>query len=82
MDFRRERSDVDIRFIRTGGLIHDRFIVIDYGTEDETIYHSGASEKDAGKKLMMISKFEDEIVKTVMKNVMERLMGNEELKLK
>lgn len=31
---------------------------------------------------MMISKFEDEIVKTVMKNVMERLMGNEELKLK
>lgn len=30
---------------------HDRFIVLDYGTKDEKVFHCGASSKDAGKKV-------------------------------
>ena len=81
-DFRRERKDLVIRFIKTMGMIHDRFIIIDYGTKGETIYHSGASEKDAGKKLMVISKYNDGVVKTAIHGAVERLVGNEKLVLR
>ena len=33
---------------------HDRYIIIDYGEDDEKIYHCGASSKDAGKKITTI----------------------------
>ena len=36
---------------------HDRFIIIDYQTDTEKIYHCGASSKDAGKKVCCISLF-------------------------
>ena len=36
---------------------HDRFIIIDYNTNTEKIYHCGASSKDAGKKICCISLF-------------------------
>lgn len=81
-DFRKERSDLKIKFIKTGGLIHDRFIVIDYGAESEVVYHSGASEKDAGNKLMVISKYADGVVKGAIDGVVERIMKNERLRLK
>ena len=38
---------------------HDRFIVLDYNTPDEKVYHCGASSKDAGKKVCAINKFEN-----------------------
>lgn len=82
VDFRRERDDIEVKFIRTEGLVHDRFIVVDYGTKDEAVYHCGASEKDAGKRLMMISKLEGVIVKIAIREAVERLMGNEELELR
>lgn len=34
---------------------HDRFIVLDYGTNQEKVYHCGASSKDAGKKVCAIN---------------------------
>ena len=34
----------------TSGLFHDRYIVIDYGSEDEMVFHCGPSSKDAGNK--------------------------------
>ena len=34
---------------------HDRLIVLDYGEPTEQAYHSGASSKDAGKKLCAIN---------------------------
>ena len=80
-DFRKDRSDLKIRFIKTMGLMHDRFIIIDYDTENEVIYHSGASEKDAGKKLMIVSKYTDGLVNTVMHDVVDGLMMNDEFAL-
>lgn len=79
LDFIRECPEIKVEFIKTEGLIHDRFIIIDYGTKTETIYHCGASEKDAGGKIMAIAKFEDELVKMAMREVVERLRGNKEL---
>lgn len=37
---------------------HDRFIVLDYGTQNEKVYHCGASSKDAGKKVCAINVLE------------------------
>ncbi len=81
-DFKRERSDLDIEFISTEGKIHDRFIIIDYKTKTETIYHCGSSEKDAGKKLTMISKYDGGLVSDAMGEVIERLKKNRKLKLR
>ncbi len=38
---------------------HDRWIVLDYGLPTEQTYHSGASSKDAGRKLCAINKVEN-----------------------
>ena len=39
---------------KTGGLFHDRFIVLDYGTADERVFLCGASSKDAGARITSI----------------------------
>ena len=80
-DCNRERSDLKIQFIKANGLVHDRFIVIDYGTKNEVVYHSGASEKDAGNKLMVISRYTDGVVKNAIDGVVDRLVKNEGLVL-
>ena len=36
---------------KTGGIFHDRFIVLDYGTADERVFLCGASSKDAGARI-------------------------------
>ena len=38
---------------------HDRWIILDYNTQTEQVYHCGASSKDAGKKLCAINKLEN-----------------------
>ncbi|MBP5706984.1 MAG: hypothetical protein J6W76_06835, partial [Spirochaetales bacterium] len=45
--------------IRDNTECHDRFIVIDYKSDNEKVYHCGASSKDAGKKVCAIIEFED-----------------------
>ncbi len=81
-DFRLEFPDKTIRFIKTNKILHDRFIVIDYETEDERIYHSGASSKDAGKSITTIMELKTELAKGSMHTIIEVLMNNSELKLK
>ena len=39
---------------KTGGIFHDRFIVLDYGTADERVFLCGASSKDAGARITSI----------------------------
>jgi len=50
-------SGLDIT-IKQNGRVHDRYIIIDYNTKDEKIYHCGASSKDAGNKVTTIMKIE------------------------
>ena len=53
-DFCREYPSINITLRKTGGIYHDRFIVLDYGTEDERIFLCGASSKDAGARVTSI----------------------------
>ncbi len=53
-DFCKEYPALKISMQHTGGIFHDRFIVLDYGTKDERIFHCGASSKDAGARITSI----------------------------
>lgn len=81
-DFRREFPRVVINFVRTCDAIHDRFIIVDFGEKNETIYHCGASSKDAGRAVTMITKVEGRIAVESMHMVVEMLIKNLELKLR
>ena len=39
---------------KTGGIFHDRFIVLDYGTANERVFLCGATSKDAGARITSI----------------------------
>lgn len=58
-DFVREYPDVNITLRESGRIYHDRYIVIDYKTPDEKLYHCGASSKDGGNKVTTINQLED-----------------------
>ena len=49
-------SGLSISFKKNSGKFHDRYIVLDYKTPNETFYHCGASSKDAGSKITAINK--------------------------
>ena len=53
-DFCKEYPNVKISMQKTGGIFHDRFIVLDYGTADERVFLCGASSKDAGARITSI----------------------------
>ncbi|MBE5947779.1 MAG: ORF6N domain-containing protein [Lachnospiraceae bacterium] len=50
-DFCKEYPTIKVTLKKTGGIYHDRFIVLDYGTSDERIFLCGASSKDAGARI-------------------------------
>jgi hypothetical protein len=79
--FRKERPELKIELRKTCGKIHDRFVVLDYGTSDEIIYHCGASSKDAGKAVAVISRIEGELTVRSMERIVDWLMKNPELAL-
>lgn len=56
MDFNTEYPTLQIK---PNPDCHDRFIVLDYGTKNEKVYHCGASSKDAGKKVCAINVIEN-----------------------
>ncbi len=72
-DFLREYPGLRITMQHTGGVFHDRFIVLDYGTKDERVFLCGASSKDAGARITTIvedfgvQKY-DPIIKKLLKN--------------
>ena len=58
-DFQHEYPHVDITLKTTGGIYHDRYIIIDHQTKTERIYHCGGSSKDGGKRIGSITRVED-----------------------
>lgn len=72
-DFCSEYPSIKMTLKRTGGIYHDRFIVLDYGTEDERIFLCGASSKDAGARVTSIvedygiEKYK-KLIETLLKN--------------
>lgn len=57
---------------------HDRFIVLDYGTKREKVFHCGASSKDAGKKVCAINVIENT---KLIHTVINTLLNNPDLTL-
>ena len=59
-----------LSIIPSNNRFHDRYILIDCGTDNETVYHCGSSSKDTGKKITTINKLDDAIVyKELIKSI-------------
>ena len=81
-DFSRECPEISIRLIRNDNESHDRFIVLDHGTEMERVFHCGASSKDAGYRMSAVTEFCDYDVKTAFSERIEKILQNPILELK
>ena len=72
-DFCKEYPKLNIQLFHSGGVFHDRYIILDYGTSNEKIFLCGASSKDAGGRITSIledpdrSKY-DFMIKDLLKN--------------
>ncbi len=78
-DFCREYPQVNIKFQKSGKAFHDRYIIIDWNTDNQRIYHCGASSKDAGQKITSILEVADQMIYT---DLINKLLKNPILKLK
>jgi len=78
-DFCKEYPFRKIKFQKTGGEFHDRYIIIDWNTDKQRIYHCGASSKDAGQRITTISEVVDQVVYA---DLINKLLKNPILKLK
>lgn len=78
-DFCKEYPYLHIVLKKTGGIFHDRFIVLDYGTDECRVFLCGASSKDAGARITTIN----EIFSVQMYDTMiGSLINNSDLQLK
>ncbi len=53
-DFQTEYPGMQIKFIKTQNKVHDRFIILDYGTKSMKVYLCGSSSTDSGNKITAI----------------------------
>ena len=78
-DFCEEYPFRKITFQKSGGEFHDRYIIIDWNTEHQRIYHCGASSKDAGQRITSITEVVDQMIYT---DLINNLLKNPVLKLR
>ena len=58
-DFRAAMPGVLIDTVSAAQKFHDRYILVDFRTKSEKLYHCGASSKDAGNKITTIVQLDD-----------------------
>lgn len=73
LDFCKEYPNISVGLFRSGGVFHDRYIILDYDTSDEKIFLCGGSSTDAGSKITSIledpdRKKYDSMIKELLKN--------------
>ena len=78
-DFCKEYSGLKIDIKKAGNIFHDRYIILDYNTSDEKIYHCGSSSKDGGRKVTTITKIDDT---SIYKPLLAQLQNSQTLILK
>ena len=78
-DFMTEYPNMSIDFIKSANKVHDRYIVLDNGTSNMTVYHCGGSSKDSGKRITTIAQIGDI---TEYESMINTLLGNATLILK
>lgn len=79
-DFRQDYPNITLKMKIAGKRYHDRYIAIDYGTDNEAFYLCGASSKDAGNKVSTITKIE-ESSKDIYHIMFSGMLNNKELKI-
>ena len=79
-DFIRDYPNINLKMKIAGKKYHDRYIAIDYGTENEAFYLCGASSKDAGNKISSITKIE-ESSKDMYHTMFAGMLDNKNLKI-
>ena len=72
-DFIVQNKTNKLTILKSNNKCHDRFIILDFNTKNERIYHSGSSLKDAGNKITTIMEIADtkqysSIIKKLFKN--------------
>ena len=78
-DFCREYPFRKITFQKSGGEFYDRYIIVDWNTEHQIIYHCVASSKDAGQRIISITEVVDQMIYT---DLINNLLKNPVLKLR
>lgn len=81
-DFQNEFPDKSVVFIQSKSMAHDRFIILDYGTDEERAFHCGASSKDAGNRAAAIIEFSDSQVKIALSKLLKTMLSNPAMILK
>lgn len=79
-DFIRDYPNINLKIKIAGKKYHDRYISIDYGTENEAFYLCGASSKDAGNKISSITKIE-ESAKDLYHTMFGGMLNNKDLEI-
>ena len=77
-DFKKSYKNIKINIQIANKKYHDRYIAIDYGTEDEAFYLCGASSEDAGNKISTITKIEA-VSNNLYHNMFFEILKNKEL---
>ena len=74
------KSDTGFNLIikKSNNKFHDRYIVLDYNTSSESIYHCGSSSKDAGNKITTITKIEKS---ELYKPLIDKTLNNDDLNI-
>ncbi len=68
-----------IELYESAGVFHDRYIILDYGTDREKVYLCGSSSKDSGARTTTILEDSDTIK---YKDLVDQLSTANKLKLK
>lgn len=77
--FTEEYPNINIKFISNNDIFHDRYIILDYKTKNEKIYHCGASSKDAGRRITTITESKDT---KIYKDMIDKILQHPALILK
>ena len=79
LDFCKEYPNIAINLYQSGGIFHDRYIILDYDTADEKVFLCGGSSKDAGGKITSILEDKD---RNKYQGMIQDLLKNPKLILK
>ena len=79
-DFRKDYPNIDLNLKVSDKKYHDRYIALDFGSENEAFYLCGASSKDAGNKISSITRIE-ESSKDMYHAMFEGMLNNKNLKI-
>ena len=74
-DFKND-TNINITLKKNNNRFHDRYVIIDFNTDNYMIYHCGASSKESGNKINTITNV---LEKEVYIDLINEILNNDEL---